>query len=138
MKILKPPQVKIVPKAWGREIWMVNNHTENYCGKILEVRKGGKCSLHYHKLKHETFYILEGSICLEIHLIEEKNENSFKLLTAGDVIEVRRRQVHRFEALEDSKIIEISTFHQEEDSYRIDDNIHKHEHCRINCGGTAL
>lgn len=137
MSVLNLPEVKIVPKSWGSEIWMANNYAENYCGKILEVRKGGKCSLHYHKLKHETFYILEGKICLEIHLVEEKNENSFKLLNAGDVIEVRRGCVHRFEALEDSKIIEISTHHQDEDSYRIDDNIHKRKlHRKVHCGSS--
>ncbi len=40
--------VHIEPKGWGREIWIANNGL--YCGKILEINKGKKCSLHFHKL----------------------------------------------------------------------------------------
>ena len=49
-----------VPKGWGYEKWIVNN--DKYCGKVLYFIKGKKCSWHYHKLKHETFYIQEGQL----------------------------------------------------------------------------
>ena len=52
--------VKHVPKGWGYEKWIVNN--EKYCGKLLFFEKGKKCSWHYHKLKHETFYLHSGRI----------------------------------------------------------------------------
>jgi hypothetical protein len=42
--------VNIVPKEWGREIWIVIG---DYCGEILEIRKGKRCSLHFHQLKTE-------------------------------------------------------------------------------------
>ena len=48
------------PKGWGYELWIVNN--KNYCGKILHFNKDKKCSWHYHKLKHETFYVQQGTI----------------------------------------------------------------------------
>ncbi len=35
--------VHIEPKGWGREVWIANNPL--YCGKILEIRKGKRCSL---------------------------------------------------------------------------------------------
>ena len=54
--------VKHVPKGWGYEKWIVNN--EKYCGKLLFFEKGKKCSWHYHKLKHETFYLHSGKIYL--------------------------------------------------------------------------
>ena len=41
---------KIVPKAWGEEVWIHND--EEYCGKILRFFKAGnKFSLHYNILK---------------------------------------------------------------------------------------
>lgn len=46
-----------------------------YCCKHLIFLKGFQCSLHYHKLKDETFYVLKGKIKLElngrIHYLEE-------------------------------------------------------------------
>jgi mannose-6-phosphate isomerase len=47
--------VHIEPKGWGREVWIAKNSL--YCGKILEIRKGKRCSLHYHELKTESFYL---------------------------------------------------------------------------------
>ena len=46
--------IRIVPKGWGREVWLVNN--ELYCGKILEIVKGKRCSLHFHKLKNRVVF----------------------------------------------------------------------------------
>ena len=52
--------VQIVPKGWGREVWIANN--DLYCGKILEIRRGKRCSLHFHKLKTESFYLRVGRL----------------------------------------------------------------------------
>src|SRR5271154_4872833 len=57
-RIRKP--VHIVTKGWGREVWIANG--ELYCGKILEINKGKRCSLHYHKLKTESFYLRSGRL----------------------------------------------------------------------------
>src|SRR5262249_27199605 len=56
--------VNIVPKSWGRELWIVNN--ELYCGKILEIHQGSRCSLHFHKLKTETFYLHSGRLRVRV------------------------------------------------------------------------
>ena len=53
-------QPEIHPKGWGRELWIANS--ELYCGKILELNEDKRCSIHYHKLKDETFYILSGNV----------------------------------------------------------------------------
>ncbi len=45
-------------KVWGREEWLVN--TDKYCGKFLNVDKGYRSSIHHHRNKDETFYLLEG------------------------------------------------------------------------------
>src|SRR3989338_8926171 len=44
--------VKIVPKVWGQEQWLVNN--EKYCGKKMLIKDGYYCSYHKHKIKDET------------------------------------------------------------------------------------
>ena len=49
-----------VSKGWGYEDWIVNK--EEYCGKLLFIKKGKKCSWHYHKNKDETFYIQSGKL----------------------------------------------------------------------------
>ena len=51
--------LNIVDKVWGREEWIVNN--EKYCGKKLILKKGYSCSMHHHKIKDETFYILSST-----------------------------------------------------------------------------
>ena len=47
--------VRIDPQGLGREVWIADG--DRYCGKILEICKGKKCSLHFHKLKDESFYL---------------------------------------------------------------------------------
>ena len=56
-----------VVKSWGTELWFANN--KKYCGKLLTVipdiwSSNGK--FHYHKIKDETFFIIEGMLWLEI------------------------------------------------------------------------
>lgn len=57
---------KFVSKKWGYEDWIVNN--DKYCGKVLFFKKGLSCSLHYHKLKEETFYIQSGSLLVQYYM----------------------------------------------------------------------
>ena len=106
---MKTEEVKIVPKVWGNEIWMAN--TERYCGKKLILNKGMRCSLHYHKNKDETFYIDSGRVLMEV--------GDYKgIMNPGSSIRIKPKIKHRFSGLENSVIIEISTHHNENDSYR--------------------
>jgi mannose-6-phosphate isomerase-like protein (cupin superfamily) len=104
-----PEEIKKVDKVWGSEEWIAN--TDKYCGKILNLNKGYRCSLHYHKNKDETFYILDGEVLIELG--DER-----KMLKKGDSIRVLPGVKHRFTGLKKSKIIEFSTHHEETDSYR--------------------
>jgi len=99
---------KVVEKVWGSEEWIVNRE---YCGKFLNLRKGYQCSLHSHRDKDETFYLLEGRVFLEL-------EGERIVMVPGDVELIEPGQQHRFTGLEDSKIIEFSTHHEDEDTYR--------------------
>ena len=56
--------VHIEPKGWGREVWIANN--DRYCGKILEIKQGKRCSLHFHKIKTESFYLRAGRLKIRV------------------------------------------------------------------------
>lgn len=109
--------IRIEPKGWGREVWIANNAL--YCGKILEIKKGKRCSLHYHKLKTESFYLRAGRLNVRIKespeaLIIEEFE-----LSEGDCMDIVPGLVHQMEAIEDSELFEFSTQHFDSDSHRL-------------------
>ena len=83
-------KAKKVDKDWGYEIWMANNEKENYCGKILYIKFGHSTSMHFHQKKHGEVFVLDR---LMPHRLVPKG---------GDV-----------------KFVEISTFHEDSDSYRV-------------------
>lgn len=99
-----------VDKEWGREIWMAN--TAQYCGKQLILNKGKRCSLHHHQEKDETFYVSHGTV-----LMEYGNEK--RVMGKGQAVRIKPGTNHRFSGLETSVIIEISTHHEDSDSYRV-------------------
>ena len=106
--------MKRIEKGWGYELWIHND--EKYCGKLLFFSKGKKCSLHYHKLKHETFYVQSGSLkCTFIY--GDNTENV--MFSPGDVKEIHPGLIHQMEAIEDTVMFEFSTQHFDEDSYRL-------------------
>lgn len=106
----------IVEKGWGREIVIDNN--DKYCGKLLEFKKGSEFSFHYHMEKDETFYVLMGE--LNFGFIDlSKAEYHTKVLKQGQCVRIPRGQPHKIRAEEDSIIIEVSTHHEDSDSYRI-------------------
>ncbi len=111
MELLKAKQVQ---KAWGEEIWLVNN--EKYCGKRLILKKGKRCSLHYHKEKDETFYIHDGRVLMEAG-------GKTIIMNKGDAIRLKPMTTHRFSGIRDSVIIGVSTHHDDEDSYRTEEQI---------------
>lgn len=110
---------KLVDKSWGHEIWLANNEQEDYCGKILHINANGSTSMHYHLLKHETFYVLEGTLRLEL-LDGQTAISNQVVLGVGETYEINRGQAHRLIARDDPvKIVETSTFHEDNDSYRV-------------------
>jgi mannose-6-phosphate isomerase-like protein (cupin superfamily) len=122
-------KAKYVPKGWGFERWIVNN--DKYCGKELFVAKDRKFSVHYHEKKDETFYVIEGQAELKwIMLPEETNwdDSQFRkfcdamnieTLNPGDVFHIPVRMAHQITAIRDFTMMEFSTHHDDEDSYRI-------------------
>ena len=113
----KGPPIAIYPKGWGYEKWIVNK--DEYCGKLLHIIKGKKCSWHYHKLKDETFYLQEGKILLKYSDEDNIEESKELILERGDKFHVYRGLRHQMFALEDTDLFEFSTQHFDNDSYRV-------------------
>jgi mannose-6-phosphate isomerase-like protein (cupin superfamily) len=104
-----------VLKGWGDEKWIVNN--SEYCGKILHVNSGMKVSFHFHINKLETFCILRGEIIMR--LIHKNGAEEEFIMREGDILDIPRGLVHQFEGITDADIVEFSTTHNDEDSYRV-------------------
>ena len=111
---MKP--VKIVEKPWGREIWIA--HTDKYALKIIEFKRGSRSSLQFHKNKEEHIYVDSG-------ILKAEEEIDGKLVVReygpGDVIANPPLKKHRIEALEDVRLIEVST-PELDDVVRVEDD----------------
>jgi quercetin dioxygenase-like cupin family protein len=104
---------KIVAKPWGREIWYADQAA--YAGKVLEVKAGKRLSLQYHERKTETLYLLSGRVNLTFVPLAEGADPAAVVppapyvWTPGQAAHIPVRAIHRFEALEDSVLLEVST-----------------------------
>ena len=117
-----PFNPKKVEKDWGGEIWLANNLSEDYCGKILHIKEGKSTSMHYHVDKHETFHVLEGTLRVDMLWDRDNPEAHPFTMTCkrGESMEMERNRAHKLMAeREDVTLIEISKFHKDEDSYRL-------------------
>lgn len=111
-----PDEIKYVPKGWGGEYWIHND--ELYCGKKLVLKAGKRCSLHYHKLKTETFYVARGKLKMELKFAD--GSESVRIMETGDVQHLPAGRIHRFTGIEDAEIFEFSTEHSDSDTYRLE------------------
>lgn len=106
---------KTVEKPWGREIWFADQAA--YAGKILEVKKGCRLSLQYHERKTETLYLQSGRMLLTYRLTSPDSPPAAVMVAPSDqyewlpgqTVHIPVRTIHRFEALEDSVLLEVST-----------------------------
>jgi mannose-6-phosphate isomerase-like protein (cupin superfamily) len=113
-----------IEKKWGYELWIENNKL--YCGKHLVVYPQKFCSAHYHKNKKETFYVIAGelSLCYSQNMdydVWSLNLVDQIILKQGETFTLEPYTVHRFTSNLETpcEFIEISTHHDDEDSYRI-------------------
>ena len=106
-----------VEKPWGHElIWALS---DLYCGKVLVVRAGQALSLQFHRVKDESWYVLEGRAELELAAVGEKATTT-EVVKAGAAFRFTPGTVHRVRALEDTTILEVSTPHLD-DVVRLED-----------------
>ncbi len=94
-----------VEKPWGHEdIWA---RTDRYVGKILSILQGRRLSLQLHRQKDETIYVLRGR--LRLILENEAGELEAEELGPGEARRILPGRQHRFEAIEDTDLVEVST-----------------------------
>ena len=106
-----------VEKPWGYElIWAV---ADTYVGKVLFVRAGHSLSLQFHREKDESWYFEEGRAELEIAAAGEPVTSS-EVVSAGAAFRLRPGTVHSIRALEDTRVLEVSTPHLD-DVVRLED-----------------
>lgn len=108
-----------VRKKWGYELWFENN--EKYCGKLLFIEKdkwSSNGNFHYHKIKDETFFVIEGLLLLQF--VGDNNELSSIELNENQSVRIFPETKHRFTTISEGgcKFIEVSTSHSDADSYR--------------------
>ena len=105
-----------VKKGWGSElIWVTN---DKYCSKFLNFNEGAKFSMHFHREKEETWYVLSGKF--EIEVIDTHNADVHKkIIGVGSVHHNDPLVPHRITCLEEGTIIEVSTPDSIADNYRV-------------------
>lgn len=117
--VIKPnlESLKIVEKAWGHEEIYVNNYL--YCLKKLVFKKNAKFSLHMHFEKKETWICEKGWFILRYKDLE--NARDFEMdFKKGQIITIPKFLPHQLTAMEISEIWEVSSHHEDSDSYRIE------------------
>jgi mannose-6-phosphate isomerase len=106
-----------VEKPWGYElIWA---ETDVYVGKVLFVKAGESLSLQFHNVKDESWLVQQGRAKLELGSAGDavlKHE----IIGPGATFRFRPGTVHRVTAIDDTKIVEVSTPHLD-DVVRLED-----------------
>jgi mannose-6-phosphate isomerase len=97
--------VERVEKPWGYELIYASN--ERYLGKVLFIRGGEQLSLQFHRRKDETIYVHSGRIELEVG--EPGRTPDVEVVGPGRAFRITPGVVHRWRALEDTFVIEVST-----------------------------
>ncbi len=124
---LKLPDVRPSPLHFGLndfyrigeiEFDIINNIEQGYCGKFIFIFEGQICPLHYHKMKHETFFIVKGRVEMEV-------EGERIVMNQGDKKSISQGTKHLFTGKENSLILESSKPDLVEDSIFDDQRINK-------------
>jgi mannose-6-phosphate isomerase len=97
--------VKKVDKPWGYEL--IYALTDRYCGKIIFIRKDEQLSLQFHRVKDEVVYVHEGRVEMEIG--DPGGPLDIEVVGPGRAFHLAPGTVHRWRALEDSIVLEVST-----------------------------
>jgi mannose-6-phosphate isomerase-like protein (cupin superfamily) len=102
---VQPADAARVEKPWGYELrWAI---TDRYLGKLIHVDAGKSLSLQYHVQKDEAILVLRGD--LDLVLEDEHGAVNTHRLTAGMSARVRPGRRHRFRAVSDVDICEVSS-----------------------------
>ncbi|MCP3979965.1 MAG: cupin domain-containing protein [bacterium] len=93
-----------VDKPWGYELRFVC--TDRYAGKLLFIKAGSQLSLQYHNQKDEAFLVHEGTLEL---VLGQGDDQRVETLGPGESRHITPGTVHRFRAVSDVTMFEVST-----------------------------
>lgn len=105
-----------VEKGWGfEEIWATN---DKYCGKLMAFKTGAQFSMHFHAVKDESWYVLNGKFIVRwIDTVDASIRE--RELDPGNTWRNMPLVPHQLVCLEAGTIIEVSTPDSVEDNYRV-------------------
>ena len=104
-------------KPWGYELrWA---HTDRYAGKLIHVDQGHQLSLQYHVQKDKSIHVLSG--VMDLLLENNSGEIETHRMTPGMSAHIRPGRRHRFVAVEDTDLLEVSS-PELDDVVRIEDS----------------
>lgn len=107
---LTMPDVEPLPLHFGldrfmeigeTEYWIANETESGYCGKFLFVFDGQTCPRHHHAQKHETFFVVKGSIRMTAG-------DEGRVMREGDLLAMPPGVGHSFTGLGSALVLEIS------------------------------
>jgi N-acetylneuraminate synthase len=98
------------------EFWVANEAELGYCGKFLFVFDGQTCPFHEHRLKHETFFVVKGSIRM-------KMDEAERIMKEGDLLAMPPGTGHSFTGIGPALILEVSMPSILHDNFFADKNI---------------
>lgn len=116
---LKMPPVTPLPLHFGlhrfaetgeTEFWVANEEQLGYCGKFLFVFDGQTCPYHSHRVKHETFFIVKGSVRMKVGEDE-------RIMREGDLLAMPPGMGHSFTGIGPALILEVSMPSQLQDNF---------------------
>lgn len=107
-KITFPKPSSVGPRPWGKETLLVLI-PKKLTLKLLEVKKGKKGGLQYHRKKNECGYMLSGKLLIRYDTGNGKLKK--KIVRKGESFHFPPKCVHQEEAITNCKIIEASTPH---------------------------
>jgi mannose-6-phosphate isomerase-like protein (cupin superfamily) len=116
---LKIPEVDFLMVHFGlddffrtgeTEFWVSNEVDAGYCAKLIFVFDKQTCPYHFHKVKHETFYILKGKTRMMVNGEELVKET-------GDLLVVPTETKHSFTGQGPCLLLEVSMPSVPGDSY---------------------
>jgi len=83
------------------EFWVANETTHGYCGKFLFVFDGQTCPYHCHRVKHETFFVLKGTVSMRVGEREQT-------LGEGSLLAMPPSTGHSFTGVGPALLLEVS------------------------------
>ena len=108
--------IERVEKPWGYELRFIR--TDRYAGKVLFIKAGKQLSLQYHDDKDEAFLVQQGKLEL---VLGQGDDQRVETLEPDSAWHITPGTVHRFRAITDCLLFEVST-PELEDVVRLEDD----------------